>query len=152
MEVSKLSFLQEYGPKLKEDYVMVKHLPKISRTNAETSGCLCFWSCCNNKWQKVRIQHQIWCTWGSCHSFPIYASPFVVDSLKKLELVCLLALILVINSWILEVLTKSNMHITVNLYSCKLLWPNVLLLWCAGELYFKIWEKGKSGIDVDMLY
>ncbi|KAL1820351.1 hypothetical protein ACET3Z_015220 [Daucus carota] len=53
LEVSKLSFLQEYGPKLKEDYVMVKHLPKISRTNAETSGCLCFWSCCNNKWQKV---------------------------------------------------------------------------------------------------
>ncbi|KAL8134057.1 phospholipase D zeta 1-like [Apium graveolens] len=53
LEVSKLSFLQEYGPKLKEDYVMVKHLPKISRTNAETNGCLCCWSCFNNKWQKV---------------------------------------------------------------------------------------------------
>lgn len=53
LEVSKLSFLQEYGPKLKEDYVMVKHLRKVSRTNAETSGCLCCWSCCNNNWQKV---------------------------------------------------------------------------------------------------
>ena len=31
MEVSRLSFLPEYGPKLKEDYVTVKHLPKIQK-------------------------------------------------------------------------------------------------------------------------
>ncbi|KAG2402358.1 Phospholipase D zeta 1 [Vigna angularis] len=31
LEVSKLSFIQEYGPKLKEGYVMVKHLSNISQ-------------------------------------------------------------------------------------------------------------------------
>ncbi|KAM7254898.1 hypothetical protein ACFE04_020139 [Oxalis oulophora] len=31
LEVSNLSFSPEYGPKLKEDYVMLKHLPKIAK-------------------------------------------------------------------------------------------------------------------------
>ncbi|GMH13136.1 hypothetical protein Nepgr_014977 [Nepenthes gracilis] len=53
LEVSKLSFLQEYGPKLKEDYLMVKHLPK-ARRDAD-AGCFCcrWFSCCDNNWQKA---------------------------------------------------------------------------------------------------
>ncbi|BBG93147.1 phospholipase D P1 [Prunus dulcis] len=44
----------EYGPKLKEDYVMVKHLPKIPRDEAFRKCCACRWfSCCNDNWQKV---------------------------------------------------------------------------------------------------
>ncbi|XP_051179064.1 phospholipase D zeta 1 [Lolium perenne] len=53
LEVSLLSFLPEYGPKLKEDYVTVGHLPKID-TNS-TEGC-CSSSCfrfCSSSWQKV---------------------------------------------------------------------------------------------------
>ncbi|KAM0923435.1 hypothetical protein ACQ4PT_005533 [Festuca glaucescens] len=53
LEVSLLSFLPEYGPKLKEDYVTVGHLPKID-TNS-TQGC-CSSSCfrfCSSSWQKV---------------------------------------------------------------------------------------------------
>ncbi|KAK4782951.1 hypothetical protein SAY86_007325 [Trapa natans] len=54
LEVSKLSFSPEYGPKLKEDYVMVKHLPKIPRPDDYRRCCLCDWlSCCNDNWQKV---------------------------------------------------------------------------------------------------
>ncbi|KAK4755658.1 hypothetical protein SAY87_009415 [Trapa incisa] len=54
LEVSKLSFSPEYGPKLKEDYVMVKHLPKIPRPDDSRKCCLCGWfSCCNDSWQKV---------------------------------------------------------------------------------------------------
>ncbi|KAL5701060.1 phospholipase D [Ranunculus cassubicifolius] len=54
LEVSRLSFATEYGPKLKEDYVMVKHLPKISRDDQERKCCSCQWfSCCNDNWQKV---------------------------------------------------------------------------------------------------
>ncbi|XP_031373090.1 phospholipase D zeta 2-like [Punica granatum] len=54
LEVSKLSFSLEYGPKLKEGYVFVKHLGKISRVN-EDVGCLpCLWfGFCSNNWQKV---------------------------------------------------------------------------------------------------
>ncbi|KAM2713038.1 hypothetical protein EV1_032963 [Malus domestica] len=54
LEVSKLSFLQEYGPKLKEGYVMVKHLPKITGANSDVKSCayLCL-DCCSNNWQKV---------------------------------------------------------------------------------------------------
>ncbi|XP_019419033.1 PREDICTED: phospholipase D zeta 1 isoform X1 [Lupinus angustifolius] len=54
LEVSKLSFSPEYGPKLKEEYVMVKHLPKIPRDNDSRKCCMsgCF-SCCNDNWQKV---------------------------------------------------------------------------------------------------
>ena len=54
MEVSKLSFSQEYGSKLKEGYVMVKHLTRIPRDNADTGCITCgFFDCCNNSWQKV---------------------------------------------------------------------------------------------------
>ncbi|XP_031103467.1 phospholipase D zeta 1-like isoform X1 [Ipomoea triloba] len=52
LEVSKLSFLPEYGPKLKENYVMVKHLPRISDGDSRCSMCYRF-GCCKNNWQKV---------------------------------------------------------------------------------------------------
>ncbi|KAF5950853.1 hypothetical protein HYC85_012846 [Camellia sinensis] len=53
LEVSKLSFSPEYGPKLKEDYVMVKHLPKIPNNDDYRRCCACPWfSCCNDNWQK----------------------------------------------------------------------------------------------------
>ncbi|CAK9145612.1 unnamed protein product [Ilex paraguariensis] len=53
MEVSKLSFAPEYGPKLKEDFVMVKHLPKIPNDD-DRRCCACHWfSCCKDNWQKV---------------------------------------------------------------------------------------------------
>ncbi|KAK8481838.1 hypothetical protein V6N13_147719 [Hibiscus sabdariffa] len=53
LEVSKLSFAREYGPKLKEGYVMVKHLTKV--TGDDDIGCFpCQWfSCWNNNWIKV---------------------------------------------------------------------------------------------------
>ncbi|XP_058212536.1 phospholipase D zeta 1 isoform X1 [Rhododendron vialii] len=54
LEVSKLSFSSEYGPKLKEEYVLVKHLPRIPRDDDHTKCCSCRWfSCCNDNWQKV---------------------------------------------------------------------------------------------------
>ncbi|KAL9259459.1 Phospholipase D zeta 1-like protein [Drosera capensis] len=54
LEVSKLSFSPEYGPKLKEDYVMVKHLPKIPRDDDHGKCCSChLFSWCNDNWQKV---------------------------------------------------------------------------------------------------
>ncbi|XP_075516294.1 phospholipase D zeta 1-like isoform X1 [Primulina tabacum] len=54
LEVSKLSFSPEYGPKLKEDYVMVKHLPKILGSNSDRKCCSCqLFSCCRDNWQKV---------------------------------------------------------------------------------------------------
>jgi len=54
LEVSKLSFSLEYGPKLKEGYVMVKHLPQLSKDNREISCLPCQWfGCCSNSWQKV---------------------------------------------------------------------------------------------------
>ncbi|PIA61265.1 hypothetical protein AQUCO_00300651v1 [Aquilegia coerulea] len=54
LEVSRLSFASEYGPKLKEDYVMVKHLPKISKDGDDRKCCSCqMFSCCNDNWQKV---------------------------------------------------------------------------------------------------
>ncbi|XP_058723509.1 phospholipase D zeta 1 [Vicia villosa] len=54
LEVSMLSFSPEYGPKLKEEYVMVKHLPKIKKDEDSRKCCLsdCF-NCCNDNWQKV---------------------------------------------------------------------------------------------------
>lgn len=56
LEVSRLSFSPEYGPKLKEDYVMVKHLPKIHRDDEHRNCCSCQWfSCCKDNWQKVII-------------------------------------------------------------------------------------------------
>lgn len=54
LEVSKLSFSPEYGPKLKEDFVRVKHLTQIPRDDDHTKCCACHWcSCCNDNWQKV---------------------------------------------------------------------------------------------------
>ncbi|KAF3795715.1 Phospholipase D zeta 1 [Nymphaea thermarum] len=53
LEVSKLSFLPEYGPKLKEDYVMVRHLPKIQKDDGGRCCCCGLFGCCNNNWQKV---------------------------------------------------------------------------------------------------
>ncbi|KAL3632230.1 Phospholipase D zeta 1 [Castilleja foliolosa] len=57
LEVSRLSFSQEYGPKMKEGYVMVKHLPMPmpSEDNKTCLGCcLCYLSsCCANNWRKV---------------------------------------------------------------------------------------------------
>ncbi|XP_022741381.1 phospholipase D zeta 1 isoform X2 [Durio zibethinus] len=54
LEVSKLSFSPEYGPKLKEEYVMVKHLPKIAKNDDSDRCCACCWfNCCNDNWQKV---------------------------------------------------------------------------------------------------
>ncbi|GKU85359.1 hypothetical protein SLEP1_g39 [Rubroshorea leprosula] len=54
LEVSTLSFLPEYGPKLKEDYVMVKHLPKIAKDDDSKKCCACSWfDCCNDNWQRV---------------------------------------------------------------------------------------------------
>ncbi|CAM8993160.1 unnamed protein product [Rhodiola kirilowii] len=54
LEVSKLSFAPEYGPKLKEGYVMVKHLPQtLKNTDArKCCRCPCF-PCCTDNWQKV---------------------------------------------------------------------------------------------------
>ncbi|QCE07301.1 phospholipase D [Vigna unguiculata] len=53
LEVSKLSFIQEYGPKLKEGFVMVKHLSNISQ-DLDVSCFPCNWfRCCNNSWKKV---------------------------------------------------------------------------------------------------
>ncbi|KAG5512981.1 hypothetical protein RHGRI_038612 [Rhododendron griersonianum] len=44
LEVSKLSFLKEHGPKLKEGYVMVKHLAKIPK---DDDCYVCRWfNCC----------------------------------------------------------------------------------------------------------
>lgn len=54
LEVSKLSFSPEYGPKLKEEYVMVKHLPKIPSDDDHQRCCACQWfNCCKDNWQKV---------------------------------------------------------------------------------------------------
>lgn len=53
LEVSRLSFAPEYGPKLKEEYVTVKHLPKIANFE-DRKCCACHWfNCCNDNWQKV---------------------------------------------------------------------------------------------------
>ncbi|KAK9664707.1 hypothetical protein RND81_14G062600 [Saponaria officinalis] len=54
LEVSRLSFSPEYGPKLKEDYVTVKHLPHISKDDDHRKCCDCnLFSWCNDNWQKV---------------------------------------------------------------------------------------------------
>ncbi|KAM3378038.1 phospholipase D zeta 1 isoform X3 [Capsicum galapagoense] len=54
LEVSKLSFLPEYGPKLKENYVMVKHLSKVPKEEESAGCCICYWfGCFKSKWQKV---------------------------------------------------------------------------------------------------
>ncbi|KAK4406709.1 Phospholipase D zeta 1, partial [Sesamum angolense] len=54
LEVSRLSFSKEYGPKMKEGYVMVKHLGRFSEDNTCSGCCLCHCSgCCGNNWRKV---------------------------------------------------------------------------------------------------
>ncbi|KAM7463111.1 hypothetical protein LguiA_031232 [Lonicera macranthoides] len=54
LKVSTLSFTPEYGPKLKEDYVMVKHLRKILKDDSHRTCFVCHWfSCCYEDWQKV---------------------------------------------------------------------------------------------------
>lgn len=55
LEVSKLSFMPEYGPKFKEEFVMVRHLPKIQTEEESTKCNNCWWlcCCCNENWQKV---------------------------------------------------------------------------------------------------
>ncbi|XAR57043.1 Phospholipase D [Bertholletia excelsa] len=54
LEVSRLLFSLEYGPKLKEDFVVVKHLPEIPRDDDHKKcwACNCF-GCCKDNWQKV---------------------------------------------------------------------------------------------------
>ncbi|CAL4907630.1 unnamed protein product [Urochloa decumbens] len=55
LEVSCLSFLPEYGPKLKEDYVSVGHLPKIQK-DRKRQCCSCgLFNCCKSNWQKVWV-------------------------------------------------------------------------------------------------
>ncbi|KAK4388413.1 Phospholipase D zeta 1 [Sesamum angolense] len=47
-------FSPEYGPKLKEDYIMVKHLPRILDNDDDRTCCSCQWfCCCRDNWQKV---------------------------------------------------------------------------------------------------
>ncbi|KAJ1283525.1 hypothetical protein BS78_03G134800 [Paspalum vaginatum] len=53
LEVSLLSFLPEYGPKLKEDYVTARHLPKIEIGRKERCCSSCCLSFCSSSWQKV---------------------------------------------------------------------------------------------------
>ncbi|KAG8363867.1 hypothetical protein BUALT_Bualt19G0067200 [Buddleja alternifolia] len=54
LEVSRLSFLQEYGPKMKEGYMMVNHLGMSSEDNVCSRCCLCHcFGCCGNNWRKV---------------------------------------------------------------------------------------------------
>jgi hypothetical protein len=53
LEVSLLSFLPEYGPKLKEDYVTVRHLPKIEMGSKGRCCSSCCFSFCSSNWQKV---------------------------------------------------------------------------------------------------
>ncbi|KAM7252749.1 hypothetical protein ACFE04_008258 [Oxalis oulophora] len=54
LEVSNLSFSPEYGPKLKEDYVMLKHLPKIAKKEDSKKCCPCYcFGCCNDNWQNL---------------------------------------------------------------------------------------------------
>ncbi|XP_052155891.1 phospholipase D zeta 1-like [Oryza glaberrima] len=55
LEVSCLSFLPEYGPKLKEDYVSVGHLPKIQKDHKENCCSCGLFSCCKSSWQKVWV-------------------------------------------------------------------------------------------------
>ncbi|KAL9378910.1 hypothetical protein Peur_027392 [Populus x canadensis] len=54
LEVSKLSFSREYGPKLKEGYIMAKNLSKISKDDSDITCFPCQWfGFCDNNWQKV---------------------------------------------------------------------------------------------------
>jgi phospholipase D1/2 len=48
-----LSFSPEYGPKLKEESVMVKHLAKIIKDDDSRKCCSYCFNFCNDNWQKV---------------------------------------------------------------------------------------------------
>lgn len=56
LEVSRLSFAPEYGPKLQEGYLTVKHLPSFP-ADEHSSSCSRFWESCwcsfNTNWQEV---------------------------------------------------------------------------------------------------
>ncbi|KAM0951160.1 putative phospholipase D [Dioscorea sansibarensis] len=53
LEVSRLSFSSEYGPKLKEDYVTAQHIRNVRKKDAGRC-CPChFFGCCNGKGRKV---------------------------------------------------------------------------------------------------
>ncbi|XP_041017183.1 phospholipase D zeta 1-like isoform X1 [Juglans microcarpa x Juglans regia] len=53
LEVSKLSFSREYGSKLKEGYIMVKHLPGA---DSDVNFCVLNWTgCCQGNWEKVWV-------------------------------------------------------------------------------------------------
>ncbi|XP_042054133.1 phospholipase D zeta 1-like [Salvia splendens] len=52
LEVSRLSFSEEYGQKLKEGYVLVNHLDRSSEKDACPGSWLCS-CCCGRNWQKV---------------------------------------------------------------------------------------------------
>lgn len=52
LEVSKLSFAPEYGPKLHEGFVSVQHLPNYSK-NSGCFACLKSCCCCDSNWQRV---------------------------------------------------------------------------------------------------
>ncbi|KAM0921948.1 hypothetical protein ACQ4PT_006505 [Festuca glaucescens] len=45
----------EYGPKLKEDYVSVGHLPKIQKGRKEKCCSCGLFNCCKSSWQKVWV-------------------------------------------------------------------------------------------------
>ncbi|XP_050223609.1 phospholipase D zeta 1-like [Mercurialis annua] len=54
LEVSKLSFSLEYGPKLKEGFVMVNHLSNISASDDNVGCCPCqLFNYCDNNWKRV---------------------------------------------------------------------------------------------------
>lgn len=57
LEVSRLSFTPEYGPKLQEGYVTVKHLPRFPADDERSSSCsrICesCWCSFNTNWQEV---------------------------------------------------------------------------------------------------
>lgn len=54
MEASKLSFCPEYGSKHKEEYVLVRHLPKFPSNDDSRMCSAChLFSCCNDNWQQV---------------------------------------------------------------------------------------------------
>ncbi|KGN60969.1 phospholipase D zeta 2 [Cucumis sativus] len=54
LEVSKMSFVREHGPKLKEGYLMVKHLKQVTGSDSSIKCFACHWcSCCMYNWKKV---------------------------------------------------------------------------------------------------
>ncbi|GAB4855615.1 Phospholipase D zeta 1 [Ancistrocladus abbreviatus] len=54
LEVSKLSFVEDYGPKLKEDYLLVKNLHKVLKKDVDLQCFSCRWcNCCNSNWRKT---------------------------------------------------------------------------------------------------